>query len=71
MFLTGGTGFLGAFILVELLKAFPTAVVRCLVRAKSNSEGHKRIETNLRNNKLWSDAYTSRIIPVAGDLGKK
>lgn len=70
IFLTGGTGFLGAFLLVELLKRFPTAVVRCLVRADSNSAGHTRIETNLKNNKLWQESYTSRIIPVVGDLAK-
>lgn len=68
IFLTGGTGFLGAFLLVELLKSFPTAVVRCLVRADSNSAGHARIETNLKNNKLWAESYTSRIIPIVGDL---
>ena len=70
VFLTGGTGFLGAFLLAELLRRFPDAVVRCLVRAKDDSAGFERLATNLRNHLLWSEAYAPRIVPVVGDLGK-
>eukprot|EP00297_Palpitomonas_bilix_P001862 CAMPEP_0113882360 /NCGR_PEP_ID=MMETSP0780_2-20120614/8913_1 /TAXON_ID=652834 /ORGANISM="Palpitomonas bilix" /LENGTH=1444 /DNA_ID=CAMNT_0000869369 /DNA_START=33 /DNA_END=4367 /DNA_ORIENTATION=- /assembly_acc=CAM_ASM_000599 len=37
VFLTGATGFLGAFIAVELLKKYPSADVYCLVRPPSSS----------------------------------
>lgn len=41
-------GFLGAFLLSELLTKFPTATVRCLVRAKDNSSAFDRIVSNLK-----------------------
>jgi amino acid adenylation domain-containing protein/thioester reductase-like protein len=44
--LTGATGFLGAFILEELLHA-SDAVIYCLVRARDREEGLRRITKNL------------------------
>lgn len=68
--LTGATGFLGAFILSELLQKYPTAVMRCLVRAETDSKGFERIENNLRNHLLWDDAHATRLVAVVGDLSK-
>ena len=46
VFLTGATGFLGAFLLHKLL-SIPGLEVRCLVRAKSKELAHDRIVQNL------------------------
>lgn len=70
IFLTGATGFLGAFLLQELLDRFPTSVVRCLVRAKSEALAHARLVDNLKNHGLWQQVYERRIVGVVGDLGK-
>jgi myxalamid-type nonribosomal peptide synthetase MxaA len=66
-FLTGATGFLGAFLLDELLRQSDAAVY-CLVRANDEDEGLRRIRENLANYGLSADL--TRVIPVLGDLGQ-
>jgi amino acid adenylation domain-containing protein/thioester reductase-like protein len=68
IFITGVTGYLGAFLLYELLEQ-TSANIYCLVRAKDKEGGICKIRTNLQKYLLWTDAYTSRIVVVAGDLG--
>jgi myxalamid-type nonribosomal peptide synthetase MxaA len=65
--LTGVTGFLGAFLLHELLRR-TDASVHCLVRARGDDEAWQRIERTLRGFQIWQEAYRSRIVPEAGDL---
>jgi thioester reductase-like protein len=67
IFLTGGTGFLGAFIIAELLKQ-TSAVIYCLVRAKSAEDGKRRVQKNLESYDIWQSEFEDRIIPVLGDL---
>jgi myxalamid-type nonribosomal peptide synthetase MxaA len=67
--LTGATGFLGAYLLDELLKQ-TGARVFCLVRSANVEEGRRRIEESLRRYSLWDEALGKRIVPVAGDLAK-
>ncbi|KAM3100751.1 thioester reductase domain-containing protein [Phormidesmis sp. 146-12] len=67
IFFTGGTGFLGAFLLVELLNQ-THATFYCLVRANSLEAGKQRIQQNLKEYGIWHDRFSSRIIPVLGDL---
>jgi amino acid adenylation domain-containing protein/thioester reductase-like protein len=67
--LTGATGFLGAFLLHELLKQ-TRADIYCLVRAPDLDAARKRIETNLRQNDVWDERVSARIIPVLGDLSQ-
>ncbi len=67
VFLTGATGFLGAFLLSDLLQQ-TQARVYCLVRATSETEGLYRIQYNLQRYLLWTDSMRDRIIPVLGDL---
>ncbi|MCB8942382.1 MAG: thioester reductase domain-containing protein [Ardenticatenaceae bacterium] len=62
IFLTGATGFLGAFLLADLL-AGTTAVVYCLVRG-----GGERLEGNLRAYGLWREEWRGRMVAVQGDL---
>ncbi|MFI6096384.1 thioester reductase domain-containing protein [Lentzea sp. NPDC051213] len=65
VFLTGVTGFLGAFLLRDLLQK-TTATVHCLVRAKDAADGLERVRTNLD----WYgiEAGLDRLVVVPGDL---
>jgi len=67
--LTGATGFLGAFLLRELLEQ-TQAVIYCLVRCSSAEEGVTRIQRNLQAYSLWDEGFRSRVIPVVGDLSQ-
>lgn len=68
--LTGATGFLGSFLLQQLLEQLPNATVYCHVRAASPAEGLKRIQQTLTTCMIWRANYESRIVPVLGDLAK-
>lgn len=68
IFLTGATGFLGAFLLNELLQS--EADIYCLVRAADAEVGMVKIKNNLKSYDLWKDHYSSRIIPVVGNLSQ-
>jgi thioester reductase-like protein len=65
--LTGATGFVGAYLLRELLDR-TTARLYCLVRAEGEEEGLARIRANLKAYALWSEADAARVVPVPGDL---
>ncbi|PHH65594.1 hypothetical protein CDD81_2029 [Ophiocordyceps australis] len=63
---TGATGFIGAFIVHELLQK--GIVAHCLVRANSHDEGRCRLETTLEDYGLWRPDYASLLQPVVGDI---
>lgn len=67
--LTGASGFLGAYLLHDLITA-TEACVYCLIRSRSESDGSERIKNNLLKYGLWSDDFASRILPVPGDLAR-
>ncbi|NEO88371.1 MAG: amino acid adenylation domain-containing protein [Spirulina sp. SIO3F2] len=67
--ITGVTGFVGAFLLSELL-AQTNADIHCLVRAKDQSAGWAKVYKNLAKYRLWKPSYATRIVPVIGDLAK-
>jgi amino acid adenylation domain-containing protein/thioester reductase-like protein len=69
IFLTGATGFLGAFLLYELLQQ-SRANIYCLVRSSDIEEGRRRIRDNLERYFLWHEQLASRIVPVPGDLSQ-
>jgi thioester reductase-like protein len=69
IFLTGSTGFVGAFLLAELLKQ-TRADIFCLVRAADQGEAQRRIQENLETYLLWDERQSSRIHPVVGDLAQ-
>jgi thioester reductase-like protein len=74
IFLTGATGFLGAFLLEQILQSTEEHVrVFCLVRKKSSDEtdSEERIKSNLRNYGLWDDTFRNRIVSLSGDLSHK
>lgn len=69
VFLTGATGFLGAFLLHELMTT-TRAKIHCLVRAANVEEARNRIRATLDSLSLVDDAASSRILPVPGDLSR-
>ncbi|KAL2911431.1 hypothetical protein HK105_209101 [Polyrhizophydium stewartii] len=69
-FLTGATGFLGAFVLQSLLERHSHARVVCLVRAESDAAATARLISTSKKHLAWSDAWLrdGRVRAVAGDL---
>jgi amino acid adenylation domain-containing protein/thioester reductase-like protein len=67
--LTGVTGFLGAYLLAELLEK-TSAQIYCLTRATSLDAAHQKIQANLQRYRLASSQACTRIIPVLGDLAE-
>ncbi|KIK70236.1 hypothetical protein GYMLUDRAFT_34725 [Collybiopsis luxurians FD-317 M1] len=76
VFLTGATGFLGAFILQQLLslpssQSFSSVSrVTCLVRAPSASSALERLRDSCASRGVWSDSWVSsnRLTVLPGDL---
>jgi amino acid adenylation domain-containing protein/thioester reductase-like protein len=67
IFLTGATGFLGAFLLYELLQQ-SQADIYCLVRSPDAGSGKKRLQSSLDSYSLWDESFSDRIVPVVGSL---
>lgn len=71
VFLTGATGFLGAYILRDLLtRQSPPAKVVTLVRSKSEDQALDRIRGTCRAYGFWNESWTSKIQSVCGNLGE-
>lgn len=64
---TGGTGFLGAFVISDLLR-FTQAHVYCLVRANDAASARARLVDNLTRYGLLHRDLESRVTAVAGDV---
>ncbi|EEP80264.1 L-aminoadipate-semialdehyde dehydrogenase large subunit [Uncinocarpus reesii 1704] len=70
VFLTGATGFLGAFILKELLsRENPSVNVFALVRAKSSEAALERVRSTCAAYGFWSESWVRRLHCVQGNLG--
>ena len=71
VFLTGATGFLGAFLLDALLSR-TEAEVHCLVRLRKGEDADSAtsVRANLQRYGLWEPGHAQRIVPVVGDLSK-
>lgn len=67
IFLTGATGFLGAYVLKELLIR-TSADIYCLVRAAKSAAALSRVVNNLKRYRLWQEEYLDRLTIVEGDL---
>ena len=71
--LTGGTGFIGPFLIRSLLEQ-TQATIHVLVRAPSDKQAMQRLRTamesaGLRDARLM-EKLEARVIPVCGDLGQ-
>jgi amino acid adenylation domain-containing protein/thioester reductase-like protein len=67
IFLTGATGFLGSFLLNDLLQQ-TEANIYCLVRGSTNEEGRQKIQVALERYELCCGELNPRVIPILGDL---
>ena len=65
--LSGVTGFLGTFILSELLEQTGDHVF-CMVRSTCKVKGLSRIIQAMKNFNLWKSEYMSRITVIVSDL---
>jgi len=72
--LTGATGFLGAFILADILEKTPATVI-CLVRFPNPTDeerprGMARLRKNLVDLSLWNDSILDRIEILPANLAR-
>ncbi|MGV9787276.1 amino acid adenylation domain-containing protein [Streptomyces sp. NPDC003435] len=65
--LTGASGFLGAFLLRDLIES-TDGPVDCLVRAEDPGRAAGRLRANLEHYGLWQPRYETLINAVPGDL---
>ncbi|MEU9201481.1 amino acid adenylation domain-containing protein [Streptomyces sp. NPDC048332] len=65
--LTGASGFLGAFLLRDLIET-TGGPVDCLVRAEDEHRAAQRLRANLERYGLWRPRYADLVNPVPGDL---
>ncbi len=72
IFLTGGTGFLGAQLIHSMFRYYPHdgLEIYCLVRADSVEAAAKRLEDNLKHYHLWQDGMNRYLHPVIGSLSE-
>ncbi|GAA3368398.1 hypothetical protein GCM10020367_06570 [Streptomyces sannanensis] len=66
VFVTGATGFVGAYLLHELLAS--DVVAYCLVRADDARQAMERLVGTLDGYGLWKEEYAPLLNPVVGDL---
>ncbi|EIN08908.1 alpha-aminoadipate reductase Lys1p [Punctularia strigosozonata HHB-11173 SS5] len=73
-FLTGATGFLGAFILADLLRRHDQVQkVICLIRASSEEKALARLRELSTDRGVWDEAWVTsgRLSVAIGDLGQE
>ncbi|MEL6157718.1 MAG: amino acid adenylation domain-containing protein [Cyanobacteria bacterium J06554_11] len=69
IFMTGATGFVGAYLLNELLQQ-TTADIYCLTRAENLLAARQKINKALKSCSPDGIVASNRIFPVIGDLGQ-
>ena len=69
VFLTGATGFLGSYILRDLLSRKLNISVVAHVRGKSADSSLQRVKDTCRAYGFWSESWDSRVRCVTGNLG--
>lgn len=72
VFLTEATGFLGAYLINEILgRPKPKIKLIAHVRgAKNPAAALERLQRSLRGNGVWKDEWSSRLSSVVGDLSQ-
>ena len=68
--LTGATGFIGRFLLRDLMQQHADLLVHCVVRADDAEHGFERLREVLNHAGLWDEEFASRIRIVVGDIGQ-
>jgi thioester reductase-like protein len=72
IFLTGSTGFLGAYLIRSLIKqsADENITIFCHVRAENQQKAMERIINNMQFFHCWNETFRDKIVAVPGDLKK-
>ncbi|ROW12154.1 hypothetical protein VMCG_00309 [Cytospora schulzeri] len=72
VFLTGATGFLGSYLIKEVLDRTKSGIklIAHVRGAKNPTAAFERIQRSLRGHGLWKDEWTSRLSCVVGDLSQ-
>ncbi|MDR2719294.1 MAG: thioester reductase domain-containing protein [Nitrososphaerota archaeon] len=75
IFLTGSTGFLGAYLIRSLLKQSNNnnegnVTLFCHVRAENQQKAMERIINNMQFFHCWEETFRDKIVAVPGDLKK-
>ena len=68
VFVTGATGFVGRFLLRDLLRQDESRVVHCLVRAADADHGLERVRDAMRQAGIWDEGFEPRLRVWTGDL---
>lgn len=71
IFFTGATGFVGAFMLADLLCMPHVHQVGCLVRAESAAAGMERIRVAMTRYGLWKNQFAEKLLALPGLLEDK
>ena len=73
VFLTGATGFLGAFVLRSLLSDERVKKVICIVRSTTDAKAAERLMQNSSDRGVWDESWfrTGRLEVLCGDLDKE
>ncbi|WP_176308797.1 SDR family oxidoreductase, partial [Micromonospora sp. NBS 11-29] len=67
VFLTGATGFVGAFLLRDLMRS-TSATVHCLVRGSDEASARERLRANLTWYGIGDEVDDDRLRVLPGDL---
>ncbi|MFJ8595525.1 thioester reductase domain-containing protein, partial [Streptomyces sp. NPDC093598] len=65
--ITGASGFLGAFLVRDLMRT-TTARLHCLVRGADDAAAYERLRSSLTWYRVWDEVDESRLRVCAGDL---
>jgi myxalamid-type nonribosomal peptide synthetase MxaA len=69
IFMTGGTGFVGAYTIHNFMET-SDVTLHCLVRANDEAAGLQRLEQQMAKLGLWRESYGKRIQAVIGDVSQ-
>lgn len=68
IFLTGATGFLGSYLLYDLLTTSHYQKIYCLVRAENQQQAYERIQRSLPR---WQPSFAQKLHVVVGCVDKE
>ncbi|CAG8080288.1 unnamed protein product [Penicillium olsonii] len=68
VFFTGTTGFVGAFMVADLLRMREVHQVGCLVRASDVDSGFKRVKSTMIKYGQWEERFAEKLLVLCGSL---
>lgn len=68
IFFTGATGFVGAFMLADLLRMPQVHQIGCLVRAPDAETGFQRLKKGMAKYSLWKEQFAQKLLALPGIL---